>query len=168
MHRDKKSEMRHIQLRPLVDLGPGDSPISQVNRCAAAGARFEENITMRAGTLLAAGAMASALTMLGAATAAAEPANTMPEDGLYLVGVDIFPGWWEAPGAPDRDHACDWRRLWKVEGDNTDMRNIIGNDYTRGGRVLAEIKPTDVAFKTKNCGPWRLVPAPPRSGSFGG
>ncbi|QBS45757.1 hypothetical protein DMB37_11355 [Nocardia sp. CS682] len=112
--------------------------------------------------------MTSAMTLLGAATAAAEPANTMPEDGLYLVGIDIFPGIWEAPGTPDPAYACDWRRLWKVEGDNTNMRYIIGNNFTRLGPIRAEIKATDVAFKTVNCGRWRLLPPQPSTGSAGG
>ncbi|MFI9407651.1 hypothetical protein [Nocardia sp. NPDC052316] len=123
---------------------------------------------MRAHAFLIAGAMTSAMTLLGAATAAAEPATTMPEDGLYLVGIDIVPGIWEAPGTPDPAYACDWRRLWKVEGDNTDMRYIIGNNFTRLGPIRAEIKATDVAFKTVNCGPWRLLPPQPSTGSAGG
>ncbi|MEU7766954.1 hypothetical protein AB0B25_17730 [Nocardia sp. NPDC049190] len=123
---------------------------------------------MRASRLLIAGATASAVTVFGHWTAAAEPLTTMPGDGLYLVGVDIVPGVWEAAGTPDPAHGCDWRRLWKVEGDNTDMRNIIANNFTRSSPVRVEIKPTDVAFKTENCGPWRLLPPPPRTGSFGG
>ncbi|MFI9509772.1 hypothetical protein [Nocardia sp. NPDC052566] len=123
---------------------------------------------MRAGPLMVAGATAAAVTLLGAGVAAAEPATTMPDDGLYLVGVDIFPGIWEAPGPQDPAHGCDWRRLWKVEGDNTDMNYIIGNNYTRLSPVRVEIKAKDVAFKTVNCGAWHLVPPPPRTGSFGG
>ncbi|MBF6163274.1 hypothetical protein IU486_00610 [Streptomyces gardneri] len=123
---------------------------------------------MRASALLLAGAMTCAATLLATATAAAEPANTMPHDGVYLVGVDIAPGVWEAPGASDPAYACDWRRLWKVEGDNTNMQYIIANNYTRLSPVRVEIEPTDVGFKTENCGPWRLSPTPPPTGSFGG
>lgn len=123
---------------------------------------------MRARTLLIAGALASAVTLLGTATAAADPANTIPEDGLYLVGVDILPGVYEAPGTPDQAFGCDWRRLWKLEGDNTNMNYIIANDFTRVTPVRIVIKATDVAFKTENCGPWHLVPQPPSTGSFGG
>ncbi|MEU8899607.1 hypothetical protein [Nocardia sp. NPDC048505] len=122
---------------------------------------------MRARAFVVAGAMASALTMSMSGVAAAEPATTMPGDGLYLVGVDIQPGWYEAPGTPDPTYGCDYRRLWKVEGDNTNQNYIIGNDFTRVRPVRALIKPTDVAFKTTNCGPWRLV-GPPSTGSFGG
>ncbi|MBF6214675.1 hypothetical protein IU433_25810 [Nocardia puris] len=122
---------------------------------------------MRASTLLIAGAMASAATLLGAGTAAAQPATVMPGDGLYLVGVDIFPGVWESPGTPDPAYGCDWRRLWKVEGDNTNMNYIIGNNFTRLAPVRVVIKPTDVAFKTENCGAWRMLPPPPSTGSAG-
>ncbi|GAB2639355.1 hypothetical protein ACWDYH_09305 [Nocardia goodfellowii] len=123
---------------------------------------------MRARAFVVAGAMASAMTLSLSGVAAAEPATIMPEDGLYLVNVDIVPGTWEAPGTPDLAHGCDFRRLWKVEGDNTDQRNIIGNDFTRVRPLRTVIKPTDVAFKTTNCGPWRLIPTPPSTGSFGG
>ncbi|WP_406231936.1 hypothetical protein [Nocardia sp. NBC_01009] len=123
---------------------------------------------MRASTLMIAGAMASAVTLLGSGTAAAAPASTMPGDGLYLVGIDILPGIWEAPGTPDQANGCDWRRLRKVEGDNTDQHYIINNDFTRLTPVRAEIKATDVAFKTVSCGPWRMLPQPARTGSFGG
>ncbi|WP_433683461.1 hypothetical protein [Nocardia sp. CA-119907] len=122
---------------------------------------------MRASTLVIAGAMASTVTLLGAGTAAAQPANTITEDGVYLVGVDILPGTWEAPGTPDPAVGCDWRRLRKVEGDNTDQHYIINNDFTRNRPVRAEIAPTDVAFKTVNCGAWHMVP-PVSTGSFGG
>ncbi|MFE7798060.1 hypothetical protein [Nocardia sp. NPDC057440] len=123
---------------------------------------------MRASTLMIAGAMASAVTLLGPGTAAAVPANTMPGDGLYLVGVDISPGTWEAPGTQDKANGCDWRRLRKVEGDNTDQHYIINNEFTRLSPVRAEIKATDVAFKTVNCGPWHMLPPQPQTGSFGG
>lgn len=54
-----------------------------------------------------------------------------------------------------------------MEGDNTNMQYIIGNNFTRLGPVRVEIKPTDVAFKTVNCGAWRMVQSPPPTGSFG-
>ncbi|MEV6427333.1 hypothetical protein [Nocardia sp. NPDC051463] len=123
---------------------------------------------MRASTLMIAGAIAAAVTLLGSGTAAAAPATTMPEDGLYLVGIDILPGTWEAPGTPDQANGCDWRRLRKVEGDNTDQHYIINNDFTRHTPVRAEIKATDVAFKTVNCGPWHLLTPQAPTGSFGG
>ncbi|MBF6456669.1 hypothetical protein [Nocardia cyriacigeorgica] len=122
---------------------------------------------MRAGTLVIAGAIASVTTLLGGGTAAAAPAPEMPHDGVYIVGVDISPGLWEAPGTPDPAHGCDWRRLWKVEGDNTDMRYVRANNYTRERPVRVLIEAHDVAFRTVNCGPWRQLPTPPNSGSAG-
>ncbi|WP_228003090.1 hypothetical protein [Nocardia australiensis] len=123
---------------------------------------------MRARTLMIAGAMASAVALAGAGAAAAQPGTAMPEDGLYLVGVDILPGIWEAPGTPDQANGCDWRRLWTVEGDETDQHHIIVNDFTRHTPVRVEIAPTDVAFRTVNCGAWQMAPARPNTGSFGG
>jgi len=123
---------------------------------------------MRAGTLAIAGAMASAAVTLGSGVAAAQPADVMPHDGIYRVGVDIHPGVWEAPGTPDPATGCDWGRLWAVDGEETDMDHIIANNYTREHPVRVTIKPTDLAFETKSCGPWRLVPEPPSTGSAGG
>ncbi|WP_040797610.1 hypothetical protein [Nocardia higoensis] len=122
---------------------------------------------MRASTAMIAGALAGTATLLGSGIAAAEPATVIAEDGLYLVGVDIAPGTWEAPGTSDPDRPCDWRRLWKVVGDTSDLTYIIANNYTRKppGRVVIEA--TDVAFRTENCGLWRMVPAAAPTGSAG-
>ncbi|MFI6869065.1 hypothetical protein [Nocardia sp. NPDC050406] len=124
---------------------------------------------MRARTFAIAGAMASALTLLTSGFAAAQPAAEMPGDGLYLVGVDIQPGYYEASGAEDPNAACFWRRLWKVqtESDYNDPNfYIIASDFTRVRPVRAEIKASDVAFRSDNCGSWRMVPKP-STGSFG-
>lgn len=114
---------------------------------------------MRASTAMIAGALAGTATLLGSGIAAAEPATVIAEDGLYMVGVDIAPGTWEAPGTSDPDRACEWARLWKVVGDTRDATYILANNFTRKppGRVV--IEPTDVAFRTENCGQWRVVPA---------
>lgn len=122
---------------------------------------------MRASTLLAAAALLSAATVLGSGIAAAQPADSIPRDGVYLVGVDILPGTYEAPGSTDPARSCDWRRLWKVEGDATNMHHIIDNNYTKNRPVRVTIKPSDIGFRTVDCGPWRMVPRPP-TGSFGG
>lgn len=121
---------------------------------------------MRAGTLLAATALLSAATVLGSGSAAAEPADFIPNDGVYRVGVDMRPGTWESPGPADPAKACDWRRLWRIEGDNTNMQYIIENNYTKLGPIRVTVKPTDAGFVTTNCGPWRMVPPAP-TGSAG-
>ncbi|MGN2636632.1 hypothetical protein ACTD5D_10655 [Nocardia takedensis] len=121
---------------------------------------------MRAVEFAAAAAIAAALTLPGTGPAAAAPATAIPGDGVYLVGIDIQPGWYESAGTPDPANGCDYRRLWKVEGDNTDMNYIIGNDFTRASPVRAQIDPTDVAFRTVGCGSWRMIPAPPPTPLF--
>ncbi|WP_306359725.1 hypothetical protein [Nocardia sp. CC227C] len=125
---------------------------------------------MRLRTLAIAGVMASALTPLTSGFAAAAPAAEIPGDGQYLVGVDIQPGYYEASGVEDPAVACFWRRLWKVQTD-TDYNDpnyyIIASDFTRVRPVRVEIKATDVAFRSDNCGSWRMVPTPPSTGSFG-
>ncbi|HLS77118.1 MAG TPA: hypothetical protein VK083_10040 [Nocardia sp.] len=122
---------------------------------------------MRARTAMIAGALAGTATLLGHGIAAAEPATVIAEDGLYLVGTDIAPGTYEAPGTSDPARACEWARLWKVVGDTTDPTYILANNFTRKppGRVV--VKPTDAAFRTENCGVWRLVPDAASTGSAG-
>jgi hypothetical protein len=67
-------------------------------------------------------------------------------DGTYIVGVDISPGTWRAPGG-DR---CYWARL---AGFNGAVDDIISNDLPAGAAVVT-IAPTDKGFKTSNCGDW--------------
>ncbi|MBF6176549.1 hypothetical protein [Nocardia blacklockiae] len=124
---------------------------------------------MRGRTLVIAGAVAAAVTALGSGTAAAEPATSVPGDGLYRVGVDIQPGIYQAPGSSDPDHACYWQRLRKVPdaGDADPNQFIIASDLTRVTPVRVLIKPGDVAFQAVNCGAWVMVPAPPPTGSYG-
>ena len=122
---------------------------------------------MHAGTLLIAGAVLSAATVLGSGTAAAAPADFVPNDGVYRVGVNIQPGVWESPGPVDPSKGCDWRRLYRVDGvDITSPSNVIANNYTKNGPIRVTIEPSDGGFLTYNCGPWRMVPPPP-SGSAG-
>ncbi|MFD7844379.1 hypothetical protein ACFV4K_15750 [Nocardia sp. NPDC059764] len=126
---------------------------------------------MRAGALAATGAFASALTMAASGIAAAEPATDITVDGTYLVNVDIKPGIYIGDGTMDPAPAgCFWRRLWKVQTpeDYPDPNYyIIASDFTRLRSITVEIKATDVAFSTQNCGAWHPAPARPNTGSFG-
>ncbi|MBF6332887.1 hypothetical protein [Nocardia transvalensis] len=125
---------------------------------------------MRGRTLAIAGAMASAATLFGSGIAAADPATTIPGDGLYRVGVDIQPGIYQAAGSDDPDHGCYWRRMRHImqPGDYNDPNHyIIASDFTHTRPVRTLIKPTDVAFETTNCGAWVMVPPPPNTGSYG-
>jgi hypothetical protein len=89
------------------------------------------------------------------ATAAAKPAPkpvpaaaaaSMPDDGTYLVGPDIAPGTYRAPGGD----ACYWARLKDTDGD---LSSVLANGLG-GGRKVVTIARTDKAFETRGCGAW--------------
>ncbi|MEV0105010.1 hypothetical protein AB0H42_01545 [Nocardia sp. NPDC050799] len=112
--------------------------------------------------LMLLGAVATAVTLANAGTAAAQPGGVMPHDGDYLVGVDIVPGIWEAPGTPDPALECAWKRLWRpwtaADDDNPKSRPLLDQHFTRDEHpVRVTIQPTDAAFKTANCGEWHLI-----------
>lgn len=76
------------------------------------------------------------------------PANTIPGDGTYRVGVDIRPGTYRSQGS----NACYWERLRGLGGTVDD---IIANGAGTGPQ-LVQIAPTDVGFKTQGCPTWTL------------
>ncbi|VAZ97699.1 hypothetical protein LAUMK35_03798 [Mycobacterium pseudokansasii] len=76
------------------------------------------------------------------------PANTIPGDGTYRVGVDIRPGTYRSQGS----NACYWERLRGLGGTVDD---IIANGAGTAPQVV-QIAPTDVAFKTQRCPAWTL------------
>lgn len=76
------------------------------------------------------------------------PANTIPGDGTYRVGVDIRPGTYRSQGG----NACYWERLRGLGGTVDD---IIANGAGTGPQVV-QIAPADVAFKTQGCPAWTL------------
>ncbi|MEV5649699.1 hypothetical protein AB0L57_15760 [Nocardia sp. NPDC052254] len=125
---------------------------------------------MRGRTFVIAGTVASAVTMFGFGSAAADPATSIPGDGLYRVGVDIAPGIYQSAGPADPAHACSWQRLWEIAppGDTADPNKYISaSDDTHNAPVRVLIKPNDVAFHASNCGGWVMMPAPPATGSYG-
>lgn len=73
------------------------------------------------------------------------PKAVITEDGTYLVGTDIKPGTYKAPGS----ELCYWARL-KTGGDIID--NHLGE-----GQAVVTIKKTDKAFETTGCGEWKPV-----------
>lgn len=84
-------------------------------------------------------------------TAPAEPATTFG-DGTWLVGVDIAPGSYRAPGGGD----CHWARFADLNGEDI----IITNEFsTTNSQVLVEIMAGDVAFATNGCGTWATIPS---------
>lgn len=71
------------------------------------------------------------------------------DDGTYLVGTDILPGLYQAPGG----ERCYWLRLSGLGGEISD---IIASEY-KDTRPIVEIKESDRAFKTTRCGTWEPV-----------
>ena len=71
-------------------------------------------------------------------------------DGTYLVGFDIEPGIYRAPGGS----FCTWQRLSGVSGEFDD---IIAIDVSENSGQIVEVKATDKAFKVSGCGRWEPV-----------
>ncbi len=67
-------------------------------------------------------------------------------DGTYIVGTDIAPGTWSAPGGP----SCYWERLSGFGGSTGE---IIANDFGSSGAIVT-IDPSDRGFATDGCGVW--------------
>lgn len=76
----------------------------------------------------------------------ANPAVTIPGDGIYQVGVDIQPGTYRSEGGDD----CSWERLRGRSGSPAD---VIANGAGTGPQVV-QILPTDAGFKTQRCPTW--------------
>lgn len=79
------------------------------------------------------------------ATSKAAPA-AMPDDGTYVVGSDVAPGTYRAPGGD----ACYWARLKDTDGA---LSSVIANGLGEGRKVITIAK-SDAAFETRGCGPW--------------
>lgn len=80
--------------------------------------------------------------------------TTMDHDGLYAVGTDIAPGVYSSAG-PVGNGTCYWKRTGNPDG------ALIDNAMTKKPQVV-QIEPTDKAFKTSGCQPWRQTnDAPP-------
>jgi len=76
--------------------------------------------------------------------------NVIDKNGIYIIGADIFPGRYRTAGNPE----CYWARLR-----SGDARDIIDSHKNSGPQVI-EIRESDTAFLTQNCGMWQLVPNP--------
>jgi putative cell wall-binding protein len=67
-------------------------------------------------------------------------------DGTYIVGTDIDPGTWRAPGGP----SCYWERLSGFTGT---LGDIIANDFDTASPAVT-IAAGDAGFRTSDCGTW--------------
>ncbi len=94
-----------------------------------------------------------------AAAAAPAPATSAAiatfGPGMKLVGKDIVPGTYRAPGSA----ACYWERLNGFAGK---LGNIIGNEFSSGPQIVT-INASDRGFNSKRCGTWTLDLSPLRA-----
>lgn len=93
---------------------------------------------------------------LGAALVAAMLPTTALAfgDGIHVVGTDISPGTYRAPGGA----GCYWARL---SGFGGTVDDIIANANPPGA-VIVTIDPSDAGFETRGCGEWQVpIPASP-------
>ena len=84
-----------------------------------------------------------------APTTTAPPTTAAPAgfgDGTYVVGEDIDPGRYSAPGG----EFCYWERL---SGFGGTIDEIIANDISEGPATV-EIAGSDAGFSTNGCGTW--------------
>ncbi len=114
--------------------------------------------------------VASLLTLLPAVSCGPEPPTpaptpeqvaTIPDptpiptpdpglgDGTWLVGSDIAPGIYAAPGSD----LCYWARLGGFSGN---LDDIITNSVA-SWRLIVEIYPQDKGFESIGCGRWRPI-----------
>ena len=69
-------------------------------------------------------------------------------DGTWLVGAEVSPGLYDAPGGAQ----CSWKRLSGFGGTPEETIAAGGRE-----RPIVEIAPTDRGFATYNCGEWTLL-----------
>lgn len=78
------------------------------------------------------------------------PKMTMDTDGTYRVGTDIVLGTYRSGGrSAEGESDCYWARL-----NSLNPTDIIANNISTGPQVV-EIQPSDTAFLTHSCQPWR-------------
>jgi hypothetical protein len=80
-------------------------------------------------------------------------AGTIPGNGTFRVGADVQPGTYSTAGPANGSPFCSWWRLSDLSG--TDSTPIAMNNEP--GQAFVTIQPTDVAFKSQFCQPWKKV-----------
>lgn len=71
-------------------------------------------------------------------------------DGTHLIGTDISPGIYRASG----ETLCIWQRLSGLGGAYGDVISVGATV----GKPAVEIRSSDRAFESRNCGTWRASP----------
>jgi hypothetical protein len=75
----------------------------------------------------------------------AGPSGSIPGDGTYIVGAEVKPGTYKAPGG----ELCYWARL---DGQGELLDNHLG-----AGQAVATIRKTDKGFESSGCGEWKRI-----------
>lgn len=97
----------------------------------------------------------STIEVTQTATVTAPPPPSVPKtiietDGTYRVGTDIAPGTYRSAGiSPQGESDCYWARL-----NSLNATHIINNGLGTGPQVVT-IQPSDTAFLTHSCLPWK-------------
>ena len=73
--------------------------------------------------------------------------QVIDKDGTYVVGLDIWPGKYRNVGG----RGCSWARLRSL-----DPRDVIDSNTASGPQVV-QIRFSDTAFLTHDCGTWQMV-----------
>jgi hypothetical protein len=73
--------------------------------------------------------------------------------GNYIVGTDVAPGTWAAPGSDD----CYWQRESGFGNEDSDFIADNSGDADPTHNVQVTIAPTDRGFYTDACGTWTKV-----------
>ncbi|SHG41911.1 hypothetical protein [Geodermatophilus nigrescens] len=76
--------------------------------------------------------------------------STAFQDGTFMVGSDVQAGTYRSTGGS----TCSWQRLSDLTGE---LDAIIASDYFVDGQAYVEVLPTDVAFRTDDCGTWSRI-----------
>jgi hypothetical protein len=76
--------------------------------------------------------------------------STVPNVGVFAVGIQIRPGLYSAPGGD----GCNWETLSGFHGD---VDSIISNDFSWYTGQLVSIDSRVVGFETDGCGTWTRI-----------
>lgn len=145
-----------IQPRTYRALAPGD--FCYWERLSGLGGSFEEiiaNGTPSGPTLITVLATDAAFSSEGCGEWSEDLSPLRPDaaspfgDGIYMVGVDIAPGTWQAEGG----ELCYWAKLSGFSGG---FDELVAND-AGSTRPIVTIATGDRGFETSGCGQWSRV-----------
>ncbi|KUI48343.1 hypothetical protein AU198_20385 [Mycobacterium sp. GA-1199] len=109
----------------------------------------------------AAAVIAGTTAIAAAPPVAADPMNSIPGNGFFLVGRDIAPGVYNTAGSaspwgvwindvPTQDSMCVW---FTYSTADTNKDNVVATNMSIGP-MNANINSSVEAFESRNCQPW--------------